>query len=184
MLFLTLRGVYLFFFSLKKTKLMKHTSLLALVLVFICTLAQAQSLKSWTWETYKMKFKLPDNMTVDENNADKFEATNNLITLDIYPRTGENLTYSGMQNAVINWAYKTGLRYSDYNKSGDSQPIYLKDLNGYWGCAIDGTKDGLPASMLLLVDPDYTDISFYIWISYSDDYYHDAVQILKSFEPK
>jgi hypothetical protein len=163
---------------------MKQKSLLALVLIFICTLVQAQSLKTWTWDTYKMKFKLPDDMTVVENNADKFEASDNAITLDIYPRQGENLTYNGMKNAVINWADKTSLRYSDYNGSGDEQPIYLKDLNGYWGCAIDGKKNGFPASMLLLVDPDYTDTSFYIWISYSDEYYHDAVQILKSFEPK
>jgi len=163
---------------------MKRKSLLALMLVFICTLGHTQSLKSWTWDTYKMKFKLPDDMTVVENNADKFEATDNVITLDIYPRQGENLTYGGMKNAVVNWAYKTGLRYADYNNSGDAQPIYLKDLNGYWGCAIDGKKNGFPATMLLLVDPDFPDISFYIWISYSDDYYHDAVQILKSFEPK
>ena len=60
----------------------------------------------------------------------------------------------------------------------------MKDLNGYWGCAIDGKKSGFSASMLLLVDPDYTDISFYIWISYADEYYHDAVQIIKSFQPE
>ena len=131
-----------------------------------------------------MKFKLPSNMVVEENNADKFEASNNVITLDIYPRQGESLTYSGMKNAIINWAYKTGLRYADYNGGGDEQPIYMKDLNGYWGCAIDGKKEGYPASMLLLVDPDYTDISFYIWLSYSNDYYQDALQILRSFQPK
>jgi hypothetical protein len=123
-------------------------------------------------------------MTVVESTADKFEATNNQITLDIYPRKGENLTYTGMKRAIINWAIKTGLSYNDYNSSNESQPIYLKDLNGYWGCAIDGKKAGSPASMLLLEDPDYPDISFYVWISYWDEYYHDVVQILKSFEPK
>ena len=163
---------------------MKQKSILTLGFIFICALAQAQSLSTWTWDTYKMKFKLPDNMTVQENNADKFEATNNVITLDIYPRKGENLTYSGMKTAIINWASTTGLSYSDNNNNGDSQPIYLSDLNGYWGCAIDGKQDGYPASMLLLVDPDFPDISFYVWISYSSDYYQDAVQILKSFEPK
>jgi len=163
---------------------MKQKLLLALTLVFICTLGHTQSLKTWTWDTYKMKFKLPSNMVVEENNADKFEASNNVITLDIYPRQGESLTYSGMKNAIINWAYKTGLRYADYNGDGDEQPIYMKDLNGYWGCAIDGKKEGYPASMLLLADPDYTDISFYIWLSYSNDYYQDALQILRSFQPK
>ena len=157
--------------------------LCAILLFASCVPVNAQSLQSWTWDYYKMKFKAPDNMVVQKNDASVYEASNRSITMDIYPRKGENLTYDGMKNAIIGWATQTGLRYDSYNASGDKQPIYLDDLNGYWGCAIDGKKEGFPASMLLLVDPDYPDISFYIWISYSDEYYHDAVTILKSFEP-
>ena len=98
-------------------------------------------------------------MTVGENNADKFEAKNGSITMDIYPRKGENLTYSGMKTAIVKWARQTDLSYDANNSSGNEQPIYLSNLNGYWGCAIDGTKLGFPATMMLLVDPDYTDIS-------------------------
>jgi hypothetical protein len=162
---------------------MKYKFLIAAVLVLASSFVKAQSLESWTWDSYKMKFKAPDNMRVQENDANSFEATNDNITMDIYPRKGENLTYDGMKNAIINWASQTGLRYDTYNSSGDRQPIYLDDLNGYWGCAIDGKKQGFPASMLLLVDPDYPDISFYIWVSYSSEYYHDAISIIKSFQP-
>jgi len=162
---------------------MKQKHLLAVLLLLICNFVKAQSLESWTWDTYKMKFKAPDNMRIQKNDASTFEATNDKITMDIYPRKGENLTYDGMKTAIINWASQTGLRYNTYNSSGDAQPIYLDNVNGYWGCAIDGKKQGFPASMLLLEDPDFPDISFYIWISYSDEYYHDAVTILKSFEP-
>ena len=157
---------------------------LALSLLLSVSMLKAQSLEAWTWDTYKMKFKAPDNMRVEENDANSFQATNDAITLDIYPRKGENLTYDGMKNAIIKWADQTGLRYMDYNSDGDAQPIYLDDINGYWGCAIDGKKQGFPASMLLLVDPDFPELSFYIWISYSNEYYHDAVTILKSFQPK
>jgi hypothetical protein len=162
---------------------MKHKYLLAVLLLLTCNFLKAQSLESWTWDTYNMKFKAPDNMRVEQNDATTFQATNDKITMDIYPRKGENLTYDGMKQAIINWASQTGLRYQTYNSSGDAQPIYLDNVNGYWGCAIDGKKQGFPASMLLLVDPDFPDISFYIWISYSDEYYHDAVTILKSFQP-
>ena len=162
---------------------MKHRLLLAVLLLLTCSSLHAQSLESWTWDTYKMKFKAPDNMSPQENDANSFQATNDKITMDIYPRQGENLTYDGMKNAIIKWANQTGLRYNTYNSSGDAQPIYLDDINGYWGCAIDGKKQGFPASMLLLVDPDFPDISFYIWISYADEYYHDAVTILRSFKP-
>jgi len=162
---------------------MKHKHLLAALFLLTCTYVKAQTLESWTWDTYKMKFKAPDNMRVVKNNADVFEATNDNITMDIYPRKGENLTYDGMKNAIIGWARQSDLVYNTYNTSGKAQPIYLDDVNGYWGCAIDGKKSGFPTSMLLLVDPDYPDISFYVWLSYATEYYHDAVAILDSFEP-
>src|SRR5580765_327097 len=163
---------------------MKRKHLIAVLFLFACSYVSAQSLETWTWDSYKMKFKAPDNMRVVKNNADVFEATNDNITMDIYPRQGENLTYDGMKTAIMNWASQSGLSYNTYNSSGDAQPIYLDDLNGYWGSAIDGKKSGYPTSMLLLVDPDYPDISFYIWLSYANEYYHDAVAILKSFQPE
>ncbi|HEY1871710.1 MAG TPA: hypothetical protein VGG71_11675 [Chitinophagaceae bacterium] len=163
---------------------MRHKHFLGLfVFVAICSIASAQSLVLYTWDTYKMKFKISSDMTVNDNNTDKFEASNHNITMDIYPRKGENLTYSGMKNAVINWANQSNLSWNSTNSSGDEQPIYLKNLNGYWGCAIDGSKNGVAATMLLVVDPQYTEISFYIWISYVNGYDQDALQILKSFQP-
>jgi len=162
---------------------MKTKYFLTAILLISCSFLKAQTLQNWTWDTYKMKFKAPDNMRVEENDAKSFQATNDKIALDIYPRKGENLTYDGMKNAIIKWANQQDLTYNTYNSKGDAQPIYLDDINGYWGCAIDGKKSGYPASMLLLVDPDYPDISFYIWVSYSDEYYHDAVTIIKSFKP-
>jgi hypothetical protein len=130
-----------------------------------------------------MKFKAPDNMVVKKSDATVYEASNNSVTMDIYPRKGENLTYDGMKNAIIKWANQISLSYNARNSSGDSQPIYLENINRYWGCAIDGTKEGFSASILLLQDPDNTDISFYVYVSYAKEYYHDAVAILKSFTP-
>jgi Dihydro-orotase-like len=162
---------------------MKHKLILCLVMMAISPIVKSQTLQTWTWDQYKMQFKAPDNMTVNQNDASAFRATNNNITLEIYPRQGENLTYDGMKNAIINWANQSSLSFNPYNSNGDAQPIYLSNVNGYWGCAIDGTKSGYSASALLLVDPDYPNISFYVWISYAEEYYHDAVTILKSFEP-
>jgi len=130
-----------------------------------------------------MRFSLPDNMSIVYNDNTRFEATNRTITIDIYPRKGEQLTYSGMKNAIVAWAQQEQLQYSYYNKYNNEQPIYLKDLNRYWGCAIDGSKGGNDATMLLLINPDNPDISLYVWIAYNDDYYQDVMQILKSFEP-
>ncbi len=139
-------------------------------------------MQEWKWDSYKMKFKAPDNMVVIKSDGTVYEASNNKITMDIYPRKNENLTYDGMKNALIVWAKELSLSYS-LSSSGETQPIYLSNLNGYWGCAIDGTKSGFSASLLLLQDPDDSGINFYIWISYAKEYYHDVITILKSFTP-
>jgi hypothetical protein len=156
----------------------------SVIIFFVISLgATAQTLQSWTWDSYKLKFKAPDNLDVKKSDATVYEATNSTMAMDIYPLTGQNLTYDGMKNAIVKWADKTGLSYESSNSSGESQPIYLKNINGLWGCAIDGTKSGFPTSILLLVNPDHPDINFYVWLSYKDEYYHDAVAILKSFAP-
>ncbi|MEP6597333.1 MAG: hypothetical protein ABJA71_15380 [Ginsengibacter sp.] len=114
---------------------MIYRFLLSILLFSLNSTVSGQSLQSMTWDTYKMKFKVPDNMTVQESDASGYQASNNSITLDIYPRKGENFTYDGMKNAIINWAAKTSLSYDS-----KKEPFYMKNLNGYWGCAIDGTK--------------------------------------------
>ncbi len=121
-------------------------------------------------------------MEILKSDANVYEASNKAITMDIYPRKGEDLTYDGMKNSIIKWTNQLDMYYT-ITSSGKSQPIYMENLNGFWGCAIDGSKDNFSASVLLPVNPEYPDISFYIWISYAKEYYHDVVVILKSFTP-
>ena len=156
-----------------------HTALLVVVSTFL----HAQTLQTWTWDTYKIKFKAPDNLILQKNDATVYEATNKSMAMDIYPRKGENLTYDGMKNSLVTWANSLSLNYNSQNSDGTTQPIYLENVNGYWGCAIDGTKNDFPSTVVLLVNPDNSDVVFYIWISYAREYYHDAIAILKSFTP-
>jgi hypothetical protein len=97
---------------------MIYKFLQTILLPAISLAVNAQSLQSWTWDYYKIKFKAPDNMIVQKSDATVYEATNNSITMDIYPLTGQNLTYDGMKNAIIRWADKTSLSYKMYNGSG------------------------------------------------------------------
>ena len=162
---------------------MRFKLLPTILLLTIGFIANAQTLQQWTWNTYKIKFKAPDNLVVKKNDATVYEAGNSTMYLDIYPRSGENLTYDGMKNAIIKWANSSNLSYDAQNSDGNNQPIYIQNLNGYWGCAIDGTSNSLPASIMLIVDPNHPRLSFYIWINYSKEYYHDAIAVLKSFTP-
>jgi len=165
---------------------MRRKFLFLVLTCIVVTSAEAQrfKFKLWTWDTYKMQFQAPDSMDITQSDAKGFGATNKLISLNIYPRKGENLNYSGMKSSLMKWAVDTKLQYKPYNASnGEKQPFYMGDLSKYTGCAIEGTKDGFPVIILLISDPLTPEISFYIWISYTKDYLDDALAILRSFKP-
>ena len=142
------------------------------------TFLYAQSMKNWTWADYKMKFQAPNDLSVKESSGTIFSAGNDDIYLTIYPKKGENLDYDRMKGALQKWARDSKVDFSSSNVG------YMSSLNRYWGYYIDGTgENGLPTSLLLLVDPDYTDYSFYVWVQYRSGFVDTAVKILKSFKP-
>jgi len=155
----------------------KHILLFAL-LAFSSSFLYAQALKAWNWTDYKMKFQAPNDFTIKESSGTIFSAGNDHLYLTIYPKKGENLTYSGMKDALQKWA-----RSSKVDWNADDLG-YTSSLNRYWGYYIDGTgENGLPTSLLLLVDPDYPEFSFYVWLQYQSGYLDTAVSMLKSFKP-
>jgi hypothetical protein len=98
--------------------------------------------------------------------------------LTIYPKKGENMTYERMKDALQKWARENEVEWNS------SSLGYMSSLNRYWGYYIDGKgSNGLPTSLLLLVDPDYPEYSFYVWLQYQSGYLDTAVDILKSFKP-
>ncbi|TAH19627.1 MAG: hypothetical protein EAZ08_07965 [Cytophagales bacterium] len=155
---------------------MKKSIFITLFFLAVVALSSsfAQDMTTWTWDTYKMKFDVPSNFKVTKNTADAFVASNGKITLSMYPRKGQNLNYAKMQAAVLNWA-------SSSNLDSDSGAQYVEDLNGYWGCYVEGVAKGFPTTALLLIDPDYTDISLYVWISYAASEEDTAAAMLQSF---
>ena len=162
-----------------KTSVMnkKHLLLFAFFALSF-NLLYAQSLKGWTWSDYKMKFQAPNDFSIKESSGTIFSAGNDHLMLTIYPKKGENLTYTGLKDALQKWARSNNV---DWNSNDLG---YMSNLNRYWGYYIDGTgSNGLPTSLLLLVDPDYPEYSFYVWLQYQSGYIDTAVEILKSFKP-
>ncbi len=151
-------------------------SLLLIAFVILSHFASAQ-MKGWTWDTYKVKYSAPSNFKISQNTKDVFSAGNTNINLTIYPRTGENLAYDEMDGALRKWARSSKVSFS-------GEPNLMESLNGYWGVYLDGTaENGNPTTMLLLIDPDYPEITLYVWLQYQDGYVDTAVEILKSFTP-
>ncbi len=150
---------------------------LFLLACFVLSHFASAQMKSWTWDTYKVKYSAPSNFKISKNTKEAFSAGNTNINLTIYPRTGENLGQGDMVAALRKWAHSSKVTFT-------GTPEELDDLNGYWGVYLDGTaENGNPTTLLLLVDPDYPEISLYIWLQYQDGYVDTAVAILKSFTP-
>lgn len=147
------------------------------VLLLMAGTAIGQSLKKWNWDTYKMSFKAPSDFSVDKNNSEIFDAGNGKVHLTIYPNKGDKFTHESMKGRLKEWAQDNKLKWG--GKVSD-----MEDLNGYWGVYVDATApNGLPTSVLMLVDPDYPEISFYVWVQYQEGEVDTAVEILKSFIP-
>lgn len=156
----------------------KKLNLLIVFLLSGFSFLYAQSMKGWTWSDYKMKFQAPNDLTVKESSGTIFSAGNDRLYLTIYPKKGENITYARMKDVLQKWARDNDIDFSS------SDVGYMSSLNRYWGYYIDGTgSNGLPTSLLLLVDPDYPEYSFYVWLQYQSGYLNTAVDILKSFKP-
>lgn len=155
---------------------MKLNALILSISLFFSATLMAQSMKTWNWTTYKMQFQAPSNFKVDKNNAEIFDAGNGDLHLTIYPEKGNTITESSMKGLLRTWARENKLKF-------DGNVETMEDLNGYWGVYVDGVANNLPTSILLLVDPDYPNISFYVWLQYDAELEDTAVKILKSFIP-
>lgn len=152
-------------------------NLLFLLSFLLTTTFVSAQMTTWTWDLYKVQFQAPSNFKVSKNDKSGFSAGNGHINLTIYPEKGSNASLDDMAASLERWANSTQLSY-------DGGANMLEDLNGYWGCYIDGTaSNGNPTTVMLLADPDYSEIGLYMWIQYQSDYFDQAVEIARSFMP-
>jgi hypothetical protein len=159
----------------------KATLLKALFVVFLMisfSSAYAQDWRTFTWEPYKTKFKVPGDFSVTTSSGEEWSGTNRKITMDIYPRKNENLSRTEMKNNLYSWAADNGVK-----NIGDVTVLDEEKLNGYWGYMYEGNKGEFPVAVMMLVDPDYPDISLYIWVSYKEGYEDTVIEMLMSFTP-
>ncbi|HPB24167.1 MAG TPA: hypothetical protein PLB59_00695 [Bacteroidales bacterium] len=162
---------------------MKHNIKYSLVLFFVLILLGTSSevsaqWKTYDWDFYKTKFQVPSDFEVSESSETRWSGKNNNITLSIYPRKNENLSLEGMQDALYKWAVSNGV-----TEIGEVTVLDEQKLNGYWGYMYEGMIDGYPVGTMLIVDPDYPEISLYIWASYREGFEDTIIDILMSFIP-
>ncbi|MEI6854082.1 MAG: hypothetical protein WCL06_14645 [Bacteroidota bacterium] len=159
-------------------KLQCYKLLFFMFVMLSATALSAQSMKDFTWDSYKTKFSVPSDFRITSSTGEKWSGTNDDITLSIYPRKNETLSHSEMQTALYNWTVDNNVK-----KIGDIVELDDKKLNGYWGYLYEGDVDGFPVGTMLIVDPDYPNISIYIWVSYREGLSDTVIKMLMSFTP-
>lgn len=155
---------------------MKRILLICTFALLLVPIASAQ-METWTWDAYKTQFQVPAGFQLQQNDADGFSAGNSDMNLTLYPRKVSGITYAQMESSLREWTAENGV------KPDAAGYQYLDDLNGYWGVMTDGSYDGSPVFLMMVMDPDYTDIALYVWISYNQASYNTALKVLKSFTP-
>lgn len=152
---------------------------LVVLMFFLMTFSgYTQEMKTFTWDAYKTKFQVPTSFTVTKSSGDYWSGTNNDITMSIYPRKNENLSPDKIKASVLTWATDNGV-----TDIGEAIILDSDKLNGYNGVLYEGVVKGFPVGTLLIVDPDYPNISLYIWISYRAGLEDTVLKMLMSFTP-
>ena len=146
--------------------------------LFSAGTSYSQRMVDYNWDTYHVKFQIPATCHVDKNDADEFGAGDDDVYLSIYPKKGDPMSFGRMKAALEDWALDSKVYGYDYVHE-------MENLNGYWGVYIDGKNrsNDLPATLLLLIHPDYSSTKLYIWINYRSDAFDTALKMLKSFTP-
>ncbi|MPM15542.1 hypothetical protein SDC9_61913 [bioreactor metagenome] len=140
--------------------------------------AQDDGWVTYEWKEYSTEFKIPSDFEVTTSTAEKFSATNSAILMSIYPRSEEYLTWDEMEEALKTWTTDNGVTVS-----GDIVELDEEKMNGYWGVLLEGTKSDYNVGTMLIVDPDFPEISLYIWVAYDSDQVDTVLEMLMSFTP-
>lgn len=106
---------------------------------------------TYTWKQYKIKFEIPGDFKVKQNDAKKFIAGDSTMTFEIYPWKDPNVTAKDVAMQAMD-------DLSIDEDSGDSKVYEQDDFNGFKGYEIigDGTQKGRDISFRVfgLIDPE------------------------------
>jgi len=137
-------------------KLFKATLLFACI--FLTNTAFAQ--KDWRWENHGVGFSAPENMRVTTNNAEEFSAEGSDLVLGIYVEQDGEVTEETLAEALVAAATEM-----EYDEISTVDALEIHDFVGYF---VEGTKDGVGAFILTLLDKK-SSTNLVVVIAYTSD---------------
>ncbi|MBX7152573.1 hypothetical protein K1X84_13105 [bacterium] len=135
---------------------------------------QAQSgWKEMEWETYSIRFKVPESFEITESTADIFTASGEDFTLSISPWKDASISVEEVANKALGSLSADDVTITSHEKI---------DLNGFEGYEILGTgyQDDRPLLFVVLgfIDPDgETNFSAYILFWHDENKNQENIDI-------
>ncbi|MBN8679545.1 MAG: hypothetical protein J0M29_15050 [Chitinophagales bacterium] len=144
---------------------------LVLFLAFIVQTVSAQ--KDWRWEQHGVGFSAPANMRITTNNASEFTAEGSDLLLSIYVEQDGEVTKETLAEALV-----AAAKELQYDEISDADELEIDDFEGYY---VEGTKDGVGAFIITLLDKK-SSTNLVVIIAFNSDGARDkAIDIADSF---
>ncbi|MDO8368289.1 MAG: hypothetical protein Q7T20_15925 [Saprospiraceae bacterium] len=137
-------------------KLFKATLLLACTFMLNTAFAQVDL----RWDTHGVGFSAPGNLRVTANNANEFSAESSDLFLTIYAEQDGEVTEETLAEALVAAAEEM-----EYDNITDVDELKIDDFTGYY---VEGTKDGVGAVIITLLDQK-SSTNLVIAIAYTSD---------------
>lgn len=152
---------------------MRNLLQITLFAAFTLTCSTAFAQQDWRWEQHGVGFSAPTNLRISTNNANEFSAEGSDIVLSIYVEQNGEVTEDHLAEALV-----AAAKEMDYDEVTAVDELEIDDFVGYF---VEGTKDGVGAFILTLLDKK-SSTNLVVVIVYTDDASREkAIKIGDSF---
>ncbi len=144
-----------------------------LFIAFTFTFSTAFAQQDWRWEDHGVGFNAPSNLRVTANTANEFSAEGSDLVLSIYVEQDGEVTEEQLAEALV--AAAEELKYDEITAADE---LEIDDFKGYF---VEGTKDGIGAFIITLLDKK-SSTNLVVVIAYTSDSGREkAIKIGDSF---
>ena len=123
---------------------MRNAFKFILFIAFISLANTTFAQKDWQWPAHGVGFSAPSNLKVTTNNDTEFSAEGSDVFLTIQPIQDASITEEHLAEALVTVAEE--MEYEDIHAA---DALHIDDFVGYF---VEGTKDGVGAFIILLLD--------------------------------
>ena len=143
-----------------------------LTLIFLAFASSLSAQVEMVWDAHGIGFAVPEDFEITTNTDQEFSAENGGLFITIMPWQDETVTEDGLAETVVSVALEM-----EYDELTDAAESSIDDFVGYF---VEGTKDGVGAVIILLLDKESSTNLVFIAAYVNESDRDTAVDIFQS----